>query len=212
MTDPTVSGPILPETDARSLTVSLAEVDAMAKKATRGAGFSWGMAEEAGFACRWLAAHGLPGPETLLRVLSEAPPTARCPLTRGTSIADRAQALLDGEALRVSDVYAPLLVLPFVAQIARRHDCCLRLGDVFVTPRGIDAANVNTLIDADIGLVEVASVKPQSVDGMRTASPNGVSVSATVWAGLDRFAHRTYVPATAESRASGAGAGLTDND
>ena len=29
---------------------------------------------------------------------------------------------------------------------------------------------------------------------------------------LGRFAHRTYAPATQESRLAGAGAGLTDND
>ena len=29
---------------------------------------------------------------------------------------------------------------------------------------------------------------------------------------LDAYAHRTYAPATGQSRMSGAGAGLTDND
>jgi len=32
------------------------------------------------------------------------------------------------------------------------------------------------------------------------------------WSVLEALAARTYVPATTESRASGAGAGLTDND
>ena len=44
---------------------SLNELDAMARKAARGAGYSWGLAEEAGRATRWLAAAGLPGPMCL---------------------------------------------------------------------------------------------------------------------------------------------------
>ena len=32
---------------------SLGEVEALARKAARGGGYSWGMAEEAGFAVRW---------------------------------------------------------------------------------------------------------------------------------------------------------------
>ena len=32
------------------------------------------------------------------------------------------------------------------------------------------------------------------------------------WATLNRLAHRTYAPATEESRLKGAGAGLSDND
>ena len=32
------------------------------------------------------------------------------------------------------------------------------------------------------------------------------------WDTLNRFAHRTYAPATEESRLLGAGAGLSDND
>ena len=40
------------------LNLSLNEVAATAKKAARGAGYSWGMAEEAAAAVRWLAACG----------------------------------------------------------------------------------------------------------------------------------------------------------
>lgn len=42
--------------------------------------------------------------------------------------------------------------------------------------------------------------------------PARVAVNADDWARIGALAHRTYVPSTAESRAKGAGAGLTDND
>ena len=50
---------------------SLSEIDATCKKAARGSGLSWGYAEEAGKAARWLAAHQLPSTELLAAYLSE---------------------------------------------------------------------------------------------------------------------------------------------
>ena len=47
------------------MTWSLNEIETLSRKAARGAGLSWGLAEEAGKATRWLAAAGLPGPQVL---------------------------------------------------------------------------------------------------------------------------------------------------
>jgi len=44
---------------------SLSEIDALARKAARGAGYSWGIAEEVGKSARWLSAYGFKGPEVL---------------------------------------------------------------------------------------------------------------------------------------------------
>jgi hypothetical protein len=52
------------------MTFSLNEVEAMGKRAARGAGLDWGIAEEAGKAARWLTARGLPGPELLAELLT----------------------------------------------------------------------------------------------------------------------------------------------
>ena len=49
---------------------SLGEIDSLARKATRGAGYSWGVAEEAGKAVRWLSAYGYPGAEILANYLT----------------------------------------------------------------------------------------------------------------------------------------------
>ena len=43
----------------------------MATKAARGAGFDWGMADEAARATCWLAARDLPGPEALADLLDQ---------------------------------------------------------------------------------------------------------------------------------------------
>ena len=52
------------------MSFALIEVEATAKKAARGAGHSWGMAEEAARAARWLCAHGIDGVAGLARALA----------------------------------------------------------------------------------------------------------------------------------------------
>ena len=60
---------------------SLNEIESLCKKAARGAGLSWGLAEEAGKAARWLSAHGLDGPGVLARSCDRmtAVPTSNWP-------------------------------------------------------------------------------------------------------------------------------------
>jgi len=70
---------------------SLNEIESLAKKATRGAGRSWGLAEEAGKATRWLCAAGLPGAEALAALLERTDGTAHADLSPALS-GDRWQA------------------------------------------------------------------------------------------------------------------------
>ncbi len=90
--------PPLPVTTTPIITVSLNEIDAMARKAARGAGYAWGLAEEAGRAVRWLEARGLPGLAALLRHLERGAPNETSPLLAGATLSDRARAIGRGEA------------------------------------------------------------------------------------------------------------------
>ena len=49
---------------------SVSEASSLAIKAARGVGMPWGIAEEAGFALRWLTQSGAPGVTALCRYLS----------------------------------------------------------------------------------------------------------------------------------------------
>jgi hypothetical protein len=69
------------------------EIFAYAKKATRGAGFSWGMAEEAATACVNLYVAGVDGFAALIPILQNAdgqaqPMSGDCGLTLGVYLAD----------------------------------------------------------------------------------------------------------------------------
>ena len=115
------------------MTFSLGEIRAMALKATRGAGYPWGLAEEAGQATTWLCAHALPGCEALAALLARnlaaelsahSPrgpewdaPRDLCPLITGAALCDNATRLTRGPLL-LPPVAEPLLLLPFLALVS----------------------------------------------------------------------------------------------
>lgn len=211
------------------MSFSLNEVEATAKKATRGAGYPWGLAEEAGKAVRWLCAHGVDGCGTLALALvkfdgsplSDIAPVTNgsewrasgrtlCPLMTGTALSDRAEVIQNGP-IRASQVTAPSLLLFFAANIAAHCKSVVTLewpGGYAVTngtnlsingrPAGPFASVVRILCGGTLGSPLETSTR---------AEP-----TASAWKTLNTFAHRTYAPATEESRLKGAGAGTTDRD
>lgn len=213
---------------------SLNEVEALARKAARGAGYSFGLAEEAGKATRWLCAAGLPGTETLatLLTLNDARPYASCapasdarpwqasgdalcPLITGAALCDRAAALATGDTVELDTTACPLLLLPFVASASDMSGAAigitwpgLRMTRADRQTRlsaGEDALNLQSTGQITVGPGQPLDA-PRLRRGYRAAIP---PESLRV---LNAFAHRTYAPDTPESRLSGAGAGLSDND
>ena len=214
------------------MSFALNEVEAMAKKATRGVGYSWGLAEEAGKAARWLCAHGLDGPKALARTLTKTdgsdlkkmtPVSLQgdwyseggelCPLVTGAALADSASSWAKN-GLIINNVIAPAMVLPFAALSARM------LGSqVTVTWGGVSAVLDGSVISLEIShpeslletaeqiLVRTGGQLDEPLPEQGRASPEEVD-----WNILNQFAARIYAPATEESRLKGAGAGLSDND
>lgn len=212
---------------------SLSEIDAQCRKAARGAGYEWGMAEEVGKAVRWLAARRLAGVATFARFLNDGIPPAiasftesegcwncPCPVRAGAVVADRL-ALLDevpGPVFDLRRVTHPLLMLGIVGYHATASSGDVEMNwpgfAVRVSSSGVDIANIETWPS----LVPTVTVKRPDdtelpVETRCLAARIGPApVAAEDWKIIDRFAQKTYAPATAESRNSGAGAGLTDND
>lgn len=208
------------------ITVSLSEIDAMGRKAARGAGYSWGMAEEAGRAARWLAAYRLPGPERLLKLLEvcdgdvnshipsglDEPDAGKsgpvCGLTLGAALSDRADIIRDGGSYKLEQVIEPLLILPFLCRAARDLEFSLLLeyggASLAITAAGPLDADLDSLGFLAAGTVSVHSTTDLSGKA-RVPSPLAWPVPVKVWQRLDHYATRTYVPATEESRRRGAG-------
>ncbi len=122
--------------------LSRSEAEAMAVKAARGAGLAWGLAEEAGFAVRWLVDQGIDGLALMaayLDLVSARPkpnaalvladgvwfshdPQPLCPIALGAALSDHFD-LPDGPVqrrIKLTNVASPALVLPFLAQAGER--------------------------------------------------------------------------------------------
>ena len=216
---------------------SLNEVEAYGRRAARGAGMSWGLAEEAGKAARWLSARGLPGVELLLRLLTandgrpyacmapaidggrwESPDGELCPVCCGAALSDRIAELVPGEELVLDAMAYPLLLAPFLddPQGADNRSRGLRWPGLrmWLSARGVELEYE----DASVLYSDHADEAVVSVDAKRRVSPThhpriaAVETRLPVWHALDDLGKRTYVPASEESRARGAGAWRTEND
>ena len=210
------------------MNLSLNEVEATAKRATRGAGYPWGLAEEAAKATRWLCARGIDGCAILARILERRNGSGLsewsaqidgknwstesgtlCPLVAGSAISDRSSNLLS-EQIHLKTITEPLMLLPFAAQSAMQLE-----STVTVAWSGVTATTDGCEISLDGKPDEVAEMLTVSIGG-KIGSPNAACTRAEpsreTLETLNKFAQRTYAPATEESRLLGAGAGLSDND
>jgi hypothetical protein len=232
--DPTRSGSHVPTANGARLSQN--EIEQLCLKAARGAGMSWGLAEEAGFAAAWLATRGLDGPGALLAQLRVgqgrswreicpviAPGRFRaadggclCPIALGAALCDHArlpETSLAETAVRVGPVDHPVLLLPFLADFARTRREGVRLvwsrGAVLLTAEGGmfgDAAALEQETRLDAAL-EVEGPVPDDT----STEWEPLMVSAETLGELNSFALRTTVPTSEVSRA-GAGAAIGDND
>ena len=106
---------------------SLGETAALVLKAARGAGMSWGLAEETAASVVWLHSRGLPGISALCSYLGQAAapqsPEGGCPIMTGCALFDGMMDVPEtsSQTLDLGHVHAPLLLLPFVARLEQGH-------------------------------------------------------------------------------------------
>ncbi|MFK7754879.1 MAG: DUF3726 domain-containing protein [Sedimentitalea sp.] len=223
--------------DTEPAPLSCNEAASLCMKAARGAGMSWGMAEEAGFAAAWLVSHGIDGPSHMRAHLERADgrdwadlcPSATpgdwqnahgqpaCPIILGATMCDYAdlpEGPNSGATVALGPVSAPILLVPFLVELAHSKSLAFKLS----WPEGaIRIDNDETWLQAALQslgvpqLVLTLSAKAAQPHKPSAASmPNAQTTAATI-AALNAFAMRTTVPATEASR-TGAGSTLSDND
>ena len=183
---------------------ALGEIAALALKAARGAGYDWGMADEAADAVRVLHGHGLAGARLLVAALDG--PQDSDPVRHGALLSDRAAFVCAGEAEALPPLTAPALVLPFLLRAAARQGRALRvLGGstrIVCLPDGGLCGHAS----ADVAPValQIAPAEPPFADPLPRF--HRAWVAETDWDRLSELAARTYAPATEASRLRGAGA------
>ncbi len=213
---------------------SLNEVEGLARKAARGAGLSWGLAEEAGRATRWLMAAGLPGADMLAGLLQrndgreyaglcpagpaglwQARDELLCPIICGATLSDHAMVIAPDQGVKLGPVSFPMLLLPFAAAVADlwQQSVCITWdgAEIRVAPEGRLAIAQRDRLTADQAGGVTIRVTGEQVAGLR-AHVTRCNINEASAKRLTDFAHRTYAPETPESRLAGAGAGLHDND
>ena len=202
------------------MSFSLNEVEALAKKATRGAGYPWGLAEEAAKATRFLVENGFDGCASLIDVLRRfdghkaedciprcegkvwQAKEALCPIYLGAALSDRA-GLIVNQPVQCRSVVQPVVLLAFAAQIARAEKTVVSIT--------LETASFAT----DGTVVSIRGVPPNNADDVQIGAGDDLSLplpkhtrahpDPAVWEDLNSLAHRTYAPATEESRRKGAG-------
>lgn len=215
------------------MNLSLNEIEAMCKRAARGAGLPWGLAEEAAAASRFLTEVALPGADMLARLLerNDRRPVAMlapvategswravsgrlCPVIAGSVLSDRAAELETGAVFEMEEVDLPLLLLPFAAAAAQRLDRPVALDwpDLRLVTDGRQISVIGATQQMLRDHVPWLCCHVEAKLGRPLAPVQRGQVAEDVWAQLSTFAHRTYAPASEASRLRGAGAGLADND
>jgi hypothetical protein len=190
--------------------LSLNEVEMLSAKAARGAGFSWGLAEDIGRAARRIAVEDENWAPALLGLLetmqSFAPPdparAARWRKGEADVPAERPLCPIRTAALLLDDPpeagAMPLTILDvglpaWLGAMLRRSNLSVARPAAALTPR------------TDV-VIEHRDEAGLSVAGRRGA------IDQRTLAALNAFAARTYVPESERSRVRGAGGGRVDDE
>jgi hypothetical protein len=215
---------------------SLGETRALVLKAARGAGMTWGLAEEAGEAVVWLQTHGLPGVSALCRYLSwyrvqkslfpkwtgtlhEDNTIPYCPFIIGTAISDGAIKIPTSVNNNVSLglIKQPLLLLPFVSASAP-VGYGLYIGNISISVAlgkkkllsHLDFPNALLMDEAGCSIRPIShAISNFQLKAPPLRLPDCYGGCIKVF---NMFAGKTYAPSTELSRSTGAGANLIDGD
>ena len=201
---------------------SLSEIDTTSKRASKAAGYSWGISEEVGKNIRLLEMFGLPGVKNLndfykkkkeqqfenLNLISRDNKTAKsefCPIIAGTSFLDQIKSLENLNEIKFEKIAYPLLFLPFVSRaseiIGKR--LLLKLDEKEFLLNFNNNIYSNFLKNEIIKIANVVLIK---------FLENSDSFSEKEWNEIYKISEDTFVEESDISMQKGAGAGLTDND
>ena len=201
---------------------TLSEIDTTSKRATRGAGFSWGIAEEVGKNMRLLELYGLPGIKNLNKFLKDykekqfqkitlisetnnASKNPFCPITLGTNFIDQVNLLDKKLNIQISNLAFPILFIPFVSRASEiiGKKIFLKVDDKEFL------LNLNQSIYSNYLKNEIL----ENCNNINISFlENNNSFNEDEWKELYKLSEDTFVEETESLKIGGAGAGLTDND
>jgi len=201
---------------------SLSEIETVSKRASRAAGYSWGISEEVGKNIRLLEMFGLSGIKNLndyfdkrkeqkfenLKLINTENKSTKlqyCPIISGTSFLDQIKSLDNLNEIKFEEIAYPLLFLPFVSRsseiIGRRLFLKLDSNEFLL--------NFNINICSNFIKNEI--IKVANIITVRLLK-NTDSFSEKEWYQLYKLSEETFVEESESLKETAAGAGLIDND
>ena len=201
---------------------SLSEIETVSKRASRAAGYSWGVAEEVAKNIRLLEIFNLPGIKnlnsffkkkkelrleniSLINKENEANKNGYCPIIAGLNCLDQIRTLEDLNEITFKKIAYPLLFLPFISRssevIGKR--IFLKIDDSEFL------LNFNNNIYSNHAKNEIIETAENIY---LKVLENRDSFEEKEWNELYKLSEETFVEENDSLKQSGAGAGLTDND
>ena len=201
---------------------SFSEIETVSKRASKAAGFSWGIAEEIGKSIKSLELFGLPGiinlnlylkkiktnhPKKIQKIENENKTNDKelCPIYSGVAFLDRCTELEKLKSIKFYNVSYPLLILPFISKASEfvGKKILVQYNNVsFLTnfDKSIFSKNINKQADSLAKEINIEFLE------------NKNSFSEQDWKELYKLSEETFVEESESLKSKAAGAGLTDND
>ena len=200
---------------------SFSEIETISKRASRGAGFSWGVSEEIGKSVRLLEMFGLPGILYLKSYLEQisnhnfqkitvisaeniSNNIPYCPISVGVNFMDQTHNLEKIDRINFSNLAYPLLAVPFLS----------RSSEIIGKKILLNLENYKFLFNYNQSIFSNfdCSLITKTSKFFISFNQNEDSFDKMAWDTLYKISQKTFVDETESSKKTSAGAGLIDND
>ena len=201
---------------------SFSEIETTTKRASRAAGYSWGIAEEVGKSIRLLELYGFPGLKNLnqyyqnkkkekyqdikvINQINKSDKSLYCPIMLGVSFLDQIKKLETLKKCSFQGIAYPILLLPFLSR------CSEIIGKkIFLEfEENKFLLNFNLSISSNYFQQELP-IKSNNTEIIFLENKD--NFSDLEWKNLYKLSEDTFVEETDSLKQGAAGAGLTDND
>ena len=200
---------------------SLSEIDTISKRASKAAGFSWGIAEEIGKNTRLLEMFGLSGIKNLnyyfklykkhkfqnISMISKlnSSKISYCPIIAGVNFLDQINILQELDEITFENVACPVLFVPFLSRASEIVGKKILLNiDKHIFLLNFNQSIYSSYFDKEIW-ERAEKLKISFLE-------NNDLFSEIEWKEMYELSEDTFVEETEELKQTSAGAGLTDND
>ena len=200
---------------------SLSEIDTISKRASKAAGFSWGIAEEIGKNTRLLEMFGLSGIKNLnyyfklykkhkfqnISMISKlnSSKISYCPIIAGVNFLDQINILQELDEITFENLACPVLFVPFLSRASEIVGKKILLNiDKHIFLLNFNQSIYSSYFDKEIW-ERAEKLKISFLE-------NNDLFSEIEWKEMYELSEDTFVEETEELKQTSAGAGLTDND